>query len=171
MRISIKFLTKNLLISVAIIGMTPIAPVDAAIPKAGTTCSKLGQTIIYQGKRFTCIKSGTKRIWDKGVLIKATPTPTPSTSSSTLLSPTPTSTLREFTLAQISAHNTATSCWSAINGDVYDLTTWIGQHPGGAGAIQRICGIDGTSAFNNQHEGSGKVAKQLSQFYIGRLKL
>ena len=155
---------------------------DALTPKAGATCSKLGQVVDFQGKRFTCIKSGSKKVWNKGIVIKpstspsakASVTPSPSVSPSRTSSPTPTSTatngVREFTLAQVSAHNSASSCWSAINGDVYDLTTWIGQHPGGASAIQRICGTDGTQSFNNQHEGAGKVARQLSQFYIGRLK-
>lgn len=156
----------------------PMTSAHAIVPRAGATCSKVGQSIDYQGKRYTCIKSGAKRVWNKGVAIKVTSTPSarpsltasPSASATASPSSSPTSGVREFTLAQLSTHNSSSSCWSAINGDVYDLTTWIGQHPGGAAAIQRICGVDGTNAFNNQHEGSGKVARQLSQFYIGRLK-
>lgn len=169
------------------------------VPKAGATCSKLGQTIDYQGKRFTCIKSGSKRVWDKGVTIRLSPTPKPTLSPSTTptpspsqtltsatpssspvasasstpaktATPTPTSTVREYTAAEVRTHNTASSCWSIINGDVYNLTTWIGQHPGGAAAIASLCGVDGTRSFNSQHEGSGKVMRQLSQFNIGRLK-
>jgi cytochrome b involved in lipid metabolism len=149
---------------------------SALVPRAGATCTKLGLTVDYQGKRFTCVKSGAKKVWNSGVTIKKTPTPTPKASASQSPTSTPSpsasmsSSIREFTLAQVGIHNSASSCWSVINGDVYDLTTWIGQHPGGASAIQKICGIDGTNSFNAQHEGSGKVARQLSQFYIGRLK-
>ena len=53
-------------------------------PKAGATCSKVGSTKTYQGKKFTCIKSGKKQIWNKGITIKtaapsAFPTPSPAT--------------------------------------------------------------------------------------------
>lgn len=41
--------------------------VNAAItPKPGANCSRLGQSANYQGKKFICIKSGKKLIWDKG---------------------------------------------------------------------------------------------------------
>ncbi|MBU3642701.1 MAG: hypothetical protein FGM48_02050 [Candidatus Nanopelagicaceae bacterium] len=55
-------------------------------PKPGTTCSKIGQNQIYNGLKFTCIKSGKKLNWDKGVKIlspktKFTPTPSPSPQS------------------------------------------------------------------------------------------
>ena len=42
----------------------------------GTKCSKAGSTAISAGKKYTCIKSGKKLVWNKGAVI-ATPTPTP----------------------------------------------------------------------------------------------
>jgi hypothetical protein len=39
----------------------------AASPKAGARCSKLGQTVQYQGIKFKCTLSNKKLIWDKGV--------------------------------------------------------------------------------------------------------
>jgi hypothetical protein len=39
-------------------------------PKAGATCSKLGLTKSYLGKKFTCIKQGKKLRWDKGTTYK-----------------------------------------------------------------------------------------------------
>lgn len=59
---------------------------NAAV-KPGITCKKLGTTSITSGKKFTCIKSGKKLVWDKGVrvpkpsstpAVTAIPTPTPS---------------------------------------------------------------------------------------------
>lgn len=35
-------------------------------PKAGASCSKAGSIKTFKGKRFTCIKSGKKLIWNKG---------------------------------------------------------------------------------------------------------
>jgi hypothetical protein len=52
-------------------------PVQAATPKAGAKCSKAGTTATASGKKFTCIKSGTKLVWNKGVAIKAAPKPSP----------------------------------------------------------------------------------------------
>lgn len=74
-----------------------------------------------------------------------------------------------YTLAEIAAHATAASCWSAINGTVYDLTSWISQHPGGEGAILSICGKDGSAAFNNQHGGQSRPEKILATYKIGLL--
>lgn len=73
--------------------LTLAAPVQAANPKAGAKCTKVGATATAAGKKFTCVKSGKKLVWNKGVAIKkplpvATPTPTPTPTSE----PTPTST-------------------------------------------------------------------------------
>jgi hypothetical protein len=58
-------------------------PVSAAAPKAGTPCTKKNATATSAGKLYTCIVSGKKLVWNKGVAVKkpapvATPTPTPS---------------------------------------------------------------------------------------------
>ncbi|MFZ3019944.1 MAG: cytochrome b5-like heme/steroid binding domain-containing protein [Minisyncoccia bacterium] len=74
-----------------------------------------------------------------------------------------------YTLAQISAHKSESSCWTAINGNVYDLTQWINEHPGGQENILVICGIDGSSAFNNQHGGQRRPENILNRFLIGTL--
>ena len=46
-----------------------------AAVKAGAKCTKVGLTSIYAGKKFTCVKSGTKLVWNKGVTVKAAPKP------------------------------------------------------------------------------------------------
>jgi hypothetical protein len=75
--------------------MTLAAPINAAAPKAGAKCTKAGSTATASGKKFTCIKSGTKLVWNKGVAIKkpspvATPTPTPTPEPTPTPTPTPT---------------------------------------------------------------------------------
>lgn len=74
-----------------------------------------------------------------------------------------------YTMADIAQHNGASSCWAAINGKVYDLTSWINQHPGGPEHILAICGTDGSAAFNAQHGGQSQPAAMLATFYIGAL--
>lgn len=76
---------------------------------------------------------------------------------------------KTYTLSEIATHKDATSCWTTINGNVYDVTSWINQHPGGSAAILSLCGIDGSMAFNNQHGGQRRPANELAGFLIGTL--
>lgn len=74
-----------------------------------------------------------------------------------------------FTFAQIAEHATATSCWSAVNGSVYDLTKWIPLHPGGEAKIKAMCGKDGSAAFTGKHGGQEKPEAVLATYKIGEL--
>ena len=97
--------------------------------------------------------------------LTASPTPTASPS------PTPTETAEPgFTLAEVSTRNTASECWVAISGNVYDLTRWIAQHPGGSSAITQLCGTDGTRAFTSQHGGQSNPTSTLAGYLIGPLR-
>ena len=75
-----------------------VAPMNAtAAIKAGGSCKKAGQTSTYAGKKFTCVKSGKKLVWNKGVAVAkptpvVTPTPTPTTEPTPVPTPTPTPT-------------------------------------------------------------------------------
>ena len=101
----------------------------------------------------------TPTVADPSPTEKATPTPTPTTSA----------TQAGYTMADVKKANTRAKCWSAIDGNVYDLTAWISAHPGGASAITFLCGIDGSNAFKAQHEGQGKPSLRLSQYLLGPL--
>jgi hypothetical protein len=50
---------------------------NAATAKAGAKCTKLKATQIVGAKKFTCIKSGSKLVWDKGVAVPKASTPKP----------------------------------------------------------------------------------------------
>ena len=76
---------------------------------------------------------------------------------------------RTYTMADIQSHNTQENCWSAINGDVYDLTTWVSRHPGGSKAIIKLCGADGSSSFERQHGRSSAAQSALALLKIGTL--
>jgi cytochrome b involved in lipid metabolism len=83
--------------------------------------------------------------------------------------PTPSTTSSELTLNKVRENNTASSCWSIINGNVYNLTNWIGSHPGGRSAITSLCGVDGTAAFNAQHRGEPRPESRLASYLLGKL--
>ena len=99
--------------------------------------------------------------------VSATPTPTPTVTATP--TPTPTPTVAGYTMAQVRANNSARSCWTAIDGFVYDLTRWINSHPGGSGAILFLCGTDGTNAYNAQHANQSRPAIRLDGYRIGPL--
>ncbi len=93
--------------------------------------------------------------------------------NTTVVTPKPTTTTTTttssgITLTTIAKHNNRSSCWSAVNGNVYDLTSWIPNHPGGEQAILSMCGVDGSNGYNGQHSG-GKPARILAGFKIGTL--
>ena len=60
--------------------------------KAGATCAKLKSTTTVSGYKYTCIKSGKKLVWSKGVKIVVTPKPTPTPSATATPTPTPSAT-------------------------------------------------------------------------------
>ncbi len=74
-----------------------------------------------------------------------------------------------FTRADVAAHADASSCYAIVGQSVYDLTSWIAQHPGGQQAILGLCGTDGTAAFTKQHGGQRKAEQALANFRIGAL--
>ena len=45
---------------------SPLSPANAAA-KAGAKCTKPGNVEVVKGKTFTCVKSGKKVVWNKGV--------------------------------------------------------------------------------------------------------
>jgi hypothetical protein len=75
---------------VALLLTLPLTPSQAAV-KAGDTCKKAGVKSVASGKTFTCIKSGKKFVWDKGVAVtKPSAGSTPSATPSATPTPAPT---------------------------------------------------------------------------------
>lgn len=69
---------KGIIVLLVLFTFSFIPVYSATPPKAGSVCSKRGITQNNQGKKFTCVKSGKKLIWDKGVLMhKFQPVPEP----------------------------------------------------------------------------------------------
>lgn len=100
-------------------------------------------------------------------------TPTPAAVAPTPKpSPTPEpemTTQAGYTMAKVKENNSATSCWSVINGNVYNLTQWINSHPGGPSNIRGLCGADGSASFNGRHRGQGSPTATLASYLLGPL--
>ncbi len=84
-----------------------------------------------------------------------------------------------FSAEEVASHSTEDDCWTIIDGNVYDLTTYIPRHQGGD-EILRACGVDGSSLFNQRKTDSGEqvgsgtphssnAARQLESLKIGEL--
>jgi hypothetical protein len=74
---------KHLRLVALIIPMVLVASNSYAAVKAGSSCSKAGIKSVSAGKTYTCVKSGKKLVWNKGVAIPvAKPAPAPSASAS-----------------------------------------------------------------------------------------
>lgn len=126
-------------------------------------------SIKSKAKSAVTVAIGEKEIPGE-VLRGPAPAPKPSATTSPAATPAPTvSKAPALTMKDVAANNTAKSCWSAIDGNVYDLTRWINSHPGGASAITFLCGTDGSKAFAAQHAGEGKPTSRLAGFLLGPL--
>lgn len=74
----------------------------------------------------------------------------------------------EYTLAEVAEHDTEDDCWLAIDGNVYDATDYIAEHPPGPESIVLQCGTDNTEGFNSvgAHGGAADI---LPDYLIGTL--
>jgi hypothetical protein len=95
---------------------------------------------------------------------KTTPTPVPPV----VVDPAPTTPVVPAGIARstVATHNSENSCWSVIEGSVYDLTAYVPKHPGGKSEILAICGKDGSSLFAGQHGGQSKPERILAGYYL-----
>lgn len=72
-----------------------------------------------------------------------------------------------YTLEEVTKHAVPTDCWLVASGKVYDVTSFIPNHPGGEKILQG-CGKDMSEFFNTKH--AKQSVEQLPVFYIGDLK-
>ncbi|KIK69028.1 hypothetical protein GYMLUDRAFT_35069 [Collybiopsis luxurians FD-317 M1] len=56
-----------------------------------------------------------------------------------------------WSLKDVAEHKDASSCWIIIKNQVYDVTEFLSNHPGGPDVILRYAGRDATSAYEPIH--------------------
>jgi cytochrome b involved in lipid metabolism len=75
-----------------------------------------------------------------------------------------------YTLSQVAENNNKSSCWTIIDNNVYDITSYVPRHPGGESEILQVCGQDGTALFNKPSEHKSNGARNiLETFKIGNI--
>lgn len=68
---------------------------------------------------------------------------------------------------EVGKHNQKSDCWVIVHGKVYDVTSFLDQHPGGSAIILKYAGKDATKAFDPIHP-SDTLTKYLPQeFHLG----
>ncbi|KAG2579300.1 hypothetical protein PVAP13_6NG244624 [Panicum virgatum] len=72
-----------------------------------------------------------------------------------------------FTMAEVREHASRDSAWIVVRGSVYDCTTYLEDHPGGANSILINAGTDCTEEFDAIH--SDKAKALLGAYRIGEL--
>lgn len=59
--------------------------------------------------------------------------------------------LIEVTPEELAKHDSESDCWIALNGNVYNVTTYLNFHPGGVEELMRGAGKDATDLFIEVH--------------------
>ena len=69
----------------------------------------------------------------------------------------------------VAKHKSKKDCWVILNNNVYNVTDFLPDHPGGKNAILLYAGKDGTKEFNMLHKPS--ILKRYGkQYLIGKVK-
>ncbi len=58
---------------------------------------------------------------------------------------------RTFSQSDVEAHNKPDSLWIVVDGEVYDLTKFQDEHPGGKKILSRAAGKDASKLFWKYH--------------------
>lgn len=78
-----------------------------------------------------------------------------------------------FTISEVSKHNTPNDCWLIIEAKVYDVTSYIPRHPAPPNLIADMCGKDAGDAWKTKggagRPHSTRANLELEKFFKGGL--
>ena len=78
----------------------------------------------------------------------------------------------EFLMADIAKHASEADCWLVIDGNVYDVTTYLPYHLAPPNVILQWCGKDATTGFETKDDGkphSATAQQLLKRYQVGKI--
>ncbi|RVE74529.1 hypothetical protein OJAV_G00022970 [Oryzias javanicus] len=78
--------------------------------------------------------------------------------------------LKYYTLEEIRVHNMNNDTWLIIHDKVYDISSFLEEHPGGEEVLLEQGGADATESFEDVGH-SLDAREMLQQYYIGELHM
>ncbi|BCR85143.1 FMN-dependent alpha-hydroxy acid dehydrogenase [Aspergillus chevalieri] len=76
---------------------------------------------------------------------------------------------RLLSVEQIAGHNTPEDCWIVVDKQIWDVTDFLEEHPGGPTIILKYAGRDATKAYSEVHAPSVIKSNLPPEKYIGLL--
>lgn len=80
---------------------------------------------------------------------------------------------RQWSLADVAAHAVPEDCWMAIDGQVYDVSVYLPEHPSRPAIVVPWCGREASEAYRTKGKGrphSPEADQLLVTFRIGTLR-
>ncbi|GAA5950115.1 hypothetical protein JCM3765_004201 [Sporobolomyces pararoseus] len=71
---------------------------------------------------------------------------------------------KAISATEVEKHKSADSAWVIIEGNVYDVTEFLEDHPGGKKVLLNACGQDSTEKFWQFH--SKKILEKVAKQYL-----
>ncbi|KAJ8249226.1 hypothetical protein GJAV_G00232540 [Gymnothorax javanicus] len=75
-----------------------------------------------------------------------------------------------YTREEIKLHNKHKDSWLIIHDKVYDIASFLGEHPGGEDVLLEQAGLDATESFEDVGH-SMDAREMLQQYFIGEVDL
>lgn len=63
--------------------------------------------------------------------------------------------LATYTRQEVAGHKKLDDCWIVVDGEVYNITSWLKRHPGGARILMHFAGEDATVSWRLVGRGWG----------------
>ena len=73
-----------------------------------------------------------------------------------------------FTKEEVAKHNTEKDCWVIIENQVFDISNFLSEHPGGKKVLVKVAGSDASKQFQSFHKPEVLV-KYSPQLLIGKI--
>lgn len=86
--------------------------------------------------------------------------------------PLPVADSKAYALSEVARHNSSDDCWMAINGEVYDLSSYLPDHPSPPEVILAWCGREASEAYRSkmkERAHSARADRLLAEYRIAAL--